>query len=76
MEIEQAAGVVVALRQCTLAEAFDELLDASQRHRVPPLAVARALVALAEGIGHDDHTATAAARYEWGQLVEARVMTG
>jgi ANTAR domain len=75
MEIERAAGVVVALRQCTVAEALDELLDASNRHRVPPLAVARALVALAKGVRHKSDAATAAARYEWGYLIDAEVMT-
>ncbi len=73
MEIDRAAGVLVALRQCTLAEAFDELLDASKRHRVPPLGIARALVALAVGDEHDD-AATAAARYEWGSLMESQVV--
>jgi hypothetical protein len=49
-------------------------LDASKRHRVPPLSVARALVALAEG-GDDDGTpAAGAARYEWGNLMESIVV--
>jgi ANTAR domain len=70
MDIDRAAGVLVLLRRCTLAEAFDELLDASKRHRVSPLGIARALVALAVGTEHDDQAAAAAARYEWGSVVE------
>ncbi len=73
MEIGQAAGVVVALRRCTLAEAFDEILDASKRHRVPPVRIARTLVALAEHGDLHDHHAVAAARYEWGALMELAV---
>lgn len=71
MEIDRAAGVLVALRRCALDEASVELLDASKQHRVPPLAVARALVALAEGVADDDDAATAVARYEWGTLLES-----
>jgi AmiR/NasT family two-component response regulator len=48
MEMDRAAGVLVALRRCAVSEAFDEISDASKRHRVSPLGVARALVALAE----------------------------
>ncbi len=70
MEMDRAAGVLVALRRCGLDEASDEILDASKRHRVPPVAVARALVALAEGVDSDG-PASAAARYEWGALLES-----
>jgi hypothetical protein len=71
MEMDRAAGVLVALRRCAVTEAFDEILDASKRHRVSPLGVARALVALADG-GVDDGTpAASAARYEWGNLMES-----
>ena len=59
----------MALRRCSLAEAFDEIVDASKRHRVQPLRIARALVALAEGVAADDDAA-AVARYEWGSLLE------
>ena len=69
MDMDRATGVLVALRRCTLDEASDELLDASKRHRVTPLAVARGLVALAEGDADSDDPAVAAARYEWGALL-------
>ena len=76
MEIDRAVGVLVALRRCTVAEAFDEIVVASKRHRVPPLQIARALVALTEGSGQDDGpTAGPAARYEWGSLLESEVVT-
>ena len=73
MEIDRAAGVLVALRRCSFEEASDELLDASKRHRVPPLALARALVALAGGVADDDDPANAA-RYEWGSLLDPEVV--
>ena len=70
MELDRATGVLVALRRCTCEAASDELLAASMRHRLPPVAVARALVALAAGGECDDEPAIAAARYEWGALME------
>jgi hypothetical protein len=73
MELDRAVGVLVALRRCNCADASDELLVASMRHQVPPVAVARALVALAEGTGAGDDAAAAAARYEWGFLLESEV---
>ncbi len=75
MEMDRAAGVLLALRRCVLDEASDELLDAARRHRVAPVAVARALVALAEGGSDDDEAATAAARYEWGALLESTAVS-
>lgn len=74
MDIDRAVGVLVALRRSTLDEASDELLDAAKRHRLAPLAIARALVALAEQRDSGD-AATAAARYEWGLLLESEVVT-
>ena len=75
MELDRATGVIVALRRCTCEDASDELLAASKRHRVAPVAVARALVALAEGRGSDEEPATSAARYEWGSLMENAGLT-
>jgi hypothetical protein len=49
--------------------AFEEIVRASMRHRVPTLCIAAALVALAQDSPLDDD-ATAAARYEWGSLLE------
>ena len=74
MEMDRAAGVLVALRRCTLDEASDELLDAAKRHRLAPLAIARAVVALAEE-RFEDGPASAAVRYEWGLLFESEVVS-
>jgi AmiR/NasT family two-component response regulator len=67
--LDRAEGVLVALRRCTVDAAFSEIVDASKRHRVPTLCIARALVALAQQAPLDDD-ATAAARYEWGSLLD------
>jgi hypothetical protein len=67
--LDRAEGVLVVLRHCTIDAAFDEIVTASKQHRVPTLCIARALVALAENSPLDDD-ATAAARYEWGSLLE------
>jgi hypothetical protein len=75
MEIDRAVGVLVTLRRCALDEASDELLDAAKRHRLTPLAIARALVALAERVSHDDAPSVEAARYEWGLLLEREVLS-
>jgi hypothetical protein len=70
--LDRAEGVLVALRRCTIDDAFSEIVAASKRHRVPTLQIARALVALAENSGFDgDQNAAAAARYEWGPLLES-----
>ena len=70
--LDRAEGVLVALRRCTIDAAFDEIVSASKRHRVPTLRIARALVALAEksALG-GDLDASAAARHEWGSLFES-----
>jgi AmiR/NasT family two-component response regulator len=67
--LDRAEGVLIALQRCTIDAAFDEIVSASQRHRVPTLRIAAALVALAQDSPLDDD-ATAAARYEWGALLE------
>jgi AmiR/NasT family two-component response regulator len=69
--LDRAEGVLMALRRCTIDAAFDEIVDASKRHHVPPLRIAKALVSLAAAanVAFDDD-ATAAARYEWGELFQ------
>jgi ANTAR domain len=67
--LDRAEGVLIALRRCTMDAAFGEIVRASKRHRVPTLSIAAALVALAQDSPFDDD-ATAAARYEWGELLE------
>jgi hypothetical protein len=69
--LDRAEGVLIGLRRCSINEAFDEIVAASKRHRVPTFCIARALVALAENRGVEtDSTADTAARYEWGSLFE------
>jgi hypothetical protein len=67
--LDRAEGVLIALRGCTTDAAFEEIVSASKRHRVPTLSIAAALVGLAHDAPLDDD-ATAAARYEWGPLLE------
>lgn len=67
--LDRAEGVLIALRRCTMEEAFDEIVRASKRHRVPTLSIAAALVALAQGSPFEGD-ATAAARYEWCSLLD------
>jgi len=70
--LDRAEGVLIALRRCTTDAAFEEIVRASKRHRVPTLRLASALVAMVQGaplVGD----ATAAARYEWGSLLELPV---
>jgi hypothetical protein len=70
MDMDRAVGVLVGLRRCSCEDASDELLAVSKRHRVAPVAVARALVRLAADGACDDEPAAGAVRYEWGSLLE------
>ena len=67
--LDRAEGVLIALRHCTTEAAFGEIVRASKRHRVSTLRMAAALVALAQDSPLDGD-ASAAARYEWGLLIE------
>jgi hypothetical protein len=70
--LDKAQGILIGLRRCTTAAAFDELLCASQRHGVPVFTLAWALVDLANGevrLRQSFHTAQSAARREWGPLL-------
>ncbi len=69
--LDTAKGILIGLRRCTSEQAFQELIDAAQRHRIPVFAMAWALVHLANGGETSAHTsadADSAARYEWGPL--------
>jgi ANTAR domain len=69
--LDTAKGILIGLRRCTSEQAFHELIDAAQRHRMPVFAMAWALVHLANGGETSAHTsaeADSAVRYEWGQL--------
>jgi hypothetical protein len=69
--VDTAEGILMGLRRCSTAAAFDELLSAAQRHGIPVFTVALALVELANGETRPrqgSHTAQSAARREWGHL--------
>jgi hypothetical protein len=69
--LDTAKGILIGLRRCTSEQAFHELIDSAQRHRMPVFAMAWALVHLANGGETSVHTsadADWAARYEWGRL--------
>jgi hypothetical protein len=67
--LDRAVGVLVGLRRCTIDAAFEEIVAASQRHNVPALRVAEALVELAEGKDPHDADAAAVARTEWSGML-------
>jgi hypothetical protein len=67
--LDRAEGVLVGLRRYPVAAAFDEIVSVSQRHVVPPLRVASALVELAEGRASSDPDAADVAIEQWGDLL-------
>lgn len=71
--LDTAEGVLIALRGCSLNDAFVEIAQCAKSHNVSTLSLADALVALAQNqpshqAGGD--AALVAARAEWGHLVE------
>jgi len=69
--LETARGILIGLRRCDSEAAFQELLVAAQRHRIPVFAMAWALVHLTCGGDKSPealNAAQSAARHEWGGL--------
>jgi hypothetical protein len=67
-----AEGVLVALRRCSIDDAFIDIVLAAKRHNVAPLGLAGALVTIAQNDstrGLDDNV-VAAARHTWGTLLD------
>lgn len=66
-----AEGVLVALRRCSLNEAFIDIVETAKRHNVAPLGLADALVAIAENDlpRYFDDNVIAAAHRAWGGLL-------
>jgi hypothetical protein len=66
-----AEGVLVALRRCSLDEAFADIVQTARRHNVAPLGLADALVAIAENdiTRYFDDDTIAAADRAWGALL-------
>jgi hypothetical protein len=69
-----AEGVLVGLCRCTLDEAFTDIVSAAKRHNVDPLALADALITIAEDdlIQNFDDDVAAAVRGAWGDLLDRR----
>ena len=65
-----AEGVLVALRHCSLDEAFFDIVETAKRHSVAPLELAGALVAIAEDFVTPDFddAVIAAVDQTWGTL--------
>jgi hypothetical protein len=68
--LDTAEGVLVALRGCSLNQAFVEIVQTAKAHNVSTLSLADALVALAQdqASGDGDDAAFVAARAAWGHL--------
>jgi hypothetical protein len=72
-----AEGVLVALRHCTLDEAFTDIVQTAKRHNVAPMALAGALAAIAEHDGTRglDDAVVAAVDRAWGPCWASRAVT-
>jgi hypothetical protein len=72
--LSAAEGVLVALRHCSLDEAFADIVQTAKRHGVAPLELADALVAIAENdVTRDlDAALTAVVDQAWGALLASR----
>jgi hypothetical protein len=69
--LSAAEGVLVALRHCSLDEAFIDIVETAKRLSVAPLELADALVAIAENnMTRDfDDAVIAAVDQAWGTLL-------
>ena len=68
--LDTAEGVLIALRQCTVDEAFREIIRAAQQHQVPLFTLADALVTAASGNAECPNSAARSAVIaEWGALL-------
>lgn len=70
--LDTAEGVLVALRGCSLNQAFVEVVRTAKAHNVSTLSLADALVALAQNQATQDgdDAALIAARAVWGHLLD------
>ena len=70
--LDTAEGVLIALRGCTLNQAFVEIVQTAKAHNVSTLSLADALVALAQNQASQDgdDAALVAARAAWGHLFD------
>ena len=71
-----AEGVVAFLRQCSLDDAFGDIVRTAQIHNVAPLRLAEALLAATQCDTGADPTATQVVEQTWGDLLRtARLLT-
>src|SRR6187551_2800704 len=70
--LDTAEGVLIALRGCSLNQAFVEIVQTAKAHNVSTLSLADALVALAQNQASQDgdDAALIAARAAWGHLLD------
>src|ERR1700747_751456 len=70
--LDTAEGVLIALRGCSLNQAFVEIVQTAKAHNVSTLSLADALVALTQNHGSQDgdDAAFLAARATWGHLLD------
>jgi ANTAR domain len=72
--LDTAEGVLIALRGCTLNQAFVEIVQTAKRHNVSTLSLADALVAIAQTQAFqnvdDADAAFVAARATWGHFFD------
>jgi hypothetical protein len=76
--LDTALGILIGLRRCSSEAAFQEMLVAAQRRRVPINALAWGLVHLTCGGNKSAETfdaAQSAARHEWGRLLAEPVVS-
>ena len=70
--LDTAEGVLIALRGCSLNQAFVEIVQTAKAHNVSSLSLADALVALAQNQAsqNEQDAAFGAARAVWGHLLD------
>ena len=70
--LDAAEGVLIALRGCSLNQAFVEIVQTAKSHSVSTLSLADALVAIAQtqAFQDNDNPAFAAAHATWGHLLD------
>ncbi len=67
-----AEGILVALRQCDLDDAFVEIVRTARQHNVAPLRLAKALIAAAQGESSAvDGSVIDIVDAQWGSLLGA-----
>ncbi|WP_102145506.1 ANTAR domain-containing protein [Mycobacterium hubeiense] len=76
--LDTAEGVVIALRGCTLNQAFIEIVNTAKKHNVAPVNLADALVAIVQKQSTADLDADAvrAAQETWGALLDGHRRDG